>query len=88
MEVLLGTRILFYVPGMDVINDGVYYSQVFALARYAVSLGAKSLVVYTSAEEPDAAEFSRDGVDVIRCACDKTSRRENGDIRSDAYLCP
>ena len=72
MEVLLGTRILFYVPGMDVINDGVYYSQVFALARYAVSLGAKSLVVYTSAEEPDAAEFSRDGVDVIRCAWDKT----------------
>lgn len=72
MEVLLGTRILFYVPGMDVINDGVYYSQVFALGRYAVSLGAKCLVVNTSEEEPDVAEFSRDGVDVIRCAWDKT----------------
>ena len=70
MDKLKVTRILFYVPGMDVINDGVYYSQVFALARYAVSLGAKCLIVYTSSREPNAAEFLRDGVDVIRCTWD------------------
>lgn len=64
-------RVLFYVPGMDVINDGVYYSQVFALARYVASLGAKCLIVYTSSENPEEAAFSRDGVDVIRCAWDK-----------------
>ena len=68
---LMDQRILFYVPGMDVINDGVYYSQVLALAKYTVSFGARCLVVYTSADEPDQAGFSRDGVEVIRCACDK-----------------
>ena len=72
MEVLKDKRILFYVPGMDIINDGVYYSQVFALARYTVSLGAKCLIMYTSAREPDATEFLRDGVDVVRCTWDKT----------------
>ncbi len=68
----MNQRIVFYVPGMDVINDGVYYSQVLALARYTVSLGARCLVVYTAADEPDPAEFSRDGVELIRCAWNKT----------------
>ena len=65
-------RILFYVPGMDVINDGVYYSQVFALARYSATLGAKCLIVYTSEKEADAQKFERDGVELVRCKWDSS----------------
>lgn len=40
-------RILFYVPGQDALNNGVYFSQVYGLARYVKTLGAKCLIVAT-----------------------------------------
>ena len=67
MNNLKDRRVLFYVPGMDIVNNGVYYSQVFGLARYIETLGAKSLVVYSSKGEQDYEEFAMDGVPVIRC---------------------
>ena len=66
-SLLCDRRILFYVPGMDVINDGVYYSQVFALARYAVTLGARCLIAYTSEKDIEPETFDLEGVKLIRC---------------------
>lgn len=64
-------RILFYVPGMDVINNGVYYSQVFGLARYAVELGAECLIVYSTRTINDVEEFIQEGVRLIHCPDEK-----------------
>ena len=67
LESLTGRRVLFYVPSMDVVNNGVYYSQVIGLALYIETLGAKSLVVYSCTGEPEYRDFVLDGVQVIRC---------------------
>lgn len=64
---MTGKRILFYVPGMDVINNGVYYSQVFGLARYAKALGAECLVVYSTMNDREYRDFEMEGVCLIHC---------------------
>lgn len=63
-------RILFYVPGLDVIKSGVYYSQVFGLARYLAGQGAECLVVYTYYGDDSYGESVREGVTLLNCPQD------------------
>lgn len=64
------TRILFYVPGLDVIKHGVYFSQVFGLARYLVDQGAQCLVVHTFYGDDAYGESVREGVVLLNCPQD------------------
>ena len=66
-----GKRILFYVPGLDVIKGAVYYSQVFGLAQYLVAHGAECLVVESAYNEDDRWEKVIDGVRVLNCPLPK-----------------
>ena len=60
-------RILFYVPGLDVIKGAVYYSQVFGLAQYLVQQGAHCLVVESAYGEGEYWEKEVDGVVLVNC---------------------
>ena len=62
---LEGKRILFYTPGLDVIHNGVYYSQVFGLARQLVQMGATCLIVYTDPQAKGIVEKTEEGVALI-----------------------
>ena len=64
---LSGKRILFYVPGIDVIKGAVYYSQVFGLAQYLVRQGAQCLVVESAYDENQYWEKVLDGVELVNC---------------------
>lgn len=63
-------RILFYVPGLDVIKNGVYYSQVFGLARYLVGEGAQCMIVHTYYGDNVYGERTVEGVALLNCPQD------------------
>ena len=52
MNKLENKRVLFYVPGNDVFASGVYHTQVFGLAQYLATQGARCVIVHTDSQEP------------------------------------
>lgn len=54
-------RVLFYVPNMNALTDGVYHTQVFGLAQYLVRCGAQCVIIHTDATDPEG-ERVVDGV--------------------------
>ena len=62
-----GRRILFYVPGNDVMASGVYHTQVFGLAQFMVRHGAECVIIHTSKKNAAPDEIVVDGVHIWHC---------------------